>query len=353
MACGELKAIRAGRKPALFFLRVNERKTDDVRGRDRWSANGRAGWPSLPALFARILCCVAFFAGEATARAAGSIAEPRLLLLDAAIANDAIVAVGERGTILRSTDQAATFTPATSPARATLTGVSFSGNSGWAVGHDALILATSDGGKTWKQQYQAENLQDSFLDVLALDARRVIAVGAYGLCVMTADGGASWTPRKPLDDDCHLNRLSRGPTGTLYLAGERGTLLRSTDDGVTWTPIRAPYEGSFYGVLPLAEKTLLAHGLRGHVYRSTDDGATWATIATPSPVLLATAAQLAPGTIALAGHSRTLFVSRDGGKTFEAATTPPSSAIARLIALPDGRLIGLGEAGRTIITLSP
>lgn len=276
-----------------------------------------------------------------------------MLLLDAAVASDAIVAVGERGTILRSTDQAATFVPAASSARATLTGVSFSSESGWAVGHDALILATTDGGKTWTQQYQAENLQDSFLDVLALDTRRVIAVGAYGLYVVTADGGATWTLRKPVDDDCHFNRISRGPTGTLYLAGERGTLLRSSDDGATWTPIRAPYDGSFYGILPLAEKTLLAYGLRGHVYRSTDDGATWATIATPSPVLLATAAQLAPGTIALAGHSRTLLVSRDGGQTFLAAPTPPSAAISRLIALPNGRLLALGEAGRVLITLSP
>lgn len=276
-----------------------------------------------------------------------------MLLLDATSTSDAIVAVGERGTILRSTDQGATFSPAASPARATLTGVSFSGALGWAVGHDALILGTTDGGKTWQQHYQAENLQDSFLDVLALDARRVIAVGAYGLCVATADGGQTWALRKPIDDDCHLNRISRGPSGTLYLAGERGTLLRSTDEGATWVPIRAPYEGSFYGILPLAEKTLLAYGLRGHVYRSIDDGATWTAIATPAPVLLATAAQLNPATIALAGHARTLLISRDAGQTFTAVPTPPASATARLLPLPGGGLLGFGDAGRVAITLPP
>lgn len=300
-----------------------------------------------------LVCYLGVFLAAISARAAAPAAEPRMLLLDAARTGDAIIAVGERGTILRSVDQAATFAPITSPARATLTGVSFSGATGWTVGHDALILASTDGGKTWRQQYQAENLQDSFLDVLAIDARHVIAVGAYGLCVVTTDGGQTWTQRKPLDDDCHFNRISRGPTGTLYLAGERGTLLRSTDAGATWTPIRAPYEGSFYGILPLAEKALLAYGLRGHIYRSIDDGATWTSVTTPAPVLLATAAQLAPGTIALAGHSRTLLVSHDGGQTFAAAPKPPTAATARLLPLPDGRLLGLGEMGRVVITLSP
>ncbi|MES2693446.1 MAG: YCF48-related protein, partial [Verrucomicrobiota bacterium] len=225
-----------------------------------------------------------------------AITTPRMLLLDAAFTADALIAVGERGTILRSTDQAATFQPIASPTPTTLTAVSFAPASslGWAVGHDALILATTDAGKTWSRQYQGENIQDSFLDVLALDAQRVLAVGAYGLCVVTIDAGKTWARRKLSDDDYHLNRLSRGPTGTLYLAGEHGTLLRSTDAGATWSKIPTPYEGSFYGILPLTERAILAYGLRGHAYRSIDDGATWTQIPTPSPVLLATAAQLGP-----------------------------------------------------------
>src|SRR5690606_13888501 len=139
--------------------------------------------------------------------------------------------------------------------RATLTGVSFATHAapqlGWAVGHDALILHSTDEGRTWVKQYQGDDLEESFLDVLALDAQRVIAVGAYGLFAITADGGRTWTRRKIDADDYHLNRITRGPSGTLYLAGEHGTLLRSADNGQTWTPIPAPYEGSFYGILPI------------------------------------------------------------------------------------------------------
>jgi photosystem II stability/assembly factor-like uncharacterized protein len=273
---------------------------------------------------------------------------PRALLLDATLAGPGtVIAVGERGTVLLSTDAGRTWTRAPAPVHATLTGVSFAPGSphGWAVGHDALILTSADSGRTWTRQFQGENLEDSFLDVLALDTRHVLAVGAYGLFYATTDGGATWTRRPLGEDDFHFNRLTSGPTGKLYLAGERGTLLRSSDRGATWTKLPAPYEGSFYGVFPLAENILLAHGLRGRVFRSTDDGGTWNTVETPAPVLLATAARTADGALWLAGQARTLLVSRDDGRSFSAAPHPPAMAVAELLPLPGPRLLAFGELG--------
>jgi photosystem II stability/assembly factor-like uncharacterized protein len=80
------------------------------------------------------------------ARAADSA--PRMLLLDGTVAGRAIVVVGERGAIFRSADNALTWQAAVSRETATLTGVAFApdGTHGWAVGHDALILTTSDAG---------------------------------------------------------------------------------------------------------------------------------------------------------------------------------------------------------------
>lgn len=276
---------------------------------------------------------------------------PRMLLLDGAVIGPDVVVVGERGAILRSTDSARTWQPVAAPGSATLTGVSFAPDAphGWAVGHDALILATADGGRTWSRQYQGENLQDSFLDVLAVDARHVIAVGAYGLFAATLDGGKTWSRRKIIADDYHLNRLSRGPTGTLYLAGERGTLLRSADRGETWIAIGTPYDGSFYGVAPLDQRTLLAYGLRGRVYRSVDDGASWELVATPQPVLLATALKLKSNFLLLAGQARALLLSRDDGKSFVPSPAALTTATAELIEVPDGSLLALGEAGATLL----
>lgn len=287
----------------------------------------------------------------AVGRLAAADSNPRVLLLDGANVGPDIVVVGERGAIFHSSDNAATWSAASSLATATLTGVAFAPGSphGWAVGHDALILASADAGRTWQKSYQGESLADSFLDVLALDAQRAIAVGAYGLFVATDDGGKTWTRRKVVDDDYHLNRISRGPTGTLYLAGEHGTLLRSSDQGATWTRIPAAYDGSFYGILPLDQRTLLAHGLRGHVFRSGDDGATWSLVATPQPVLLAASLQLKSKLLVLAGHARVLLVSRDAGKTVALWDAPVSTAIAELLETPNGQIVALGEAGTTLL----
>ena len=279
---------------------------------------------------------------------------PRMLLLDGAVVGSEVIAVGERGAIVRSADNGRTWRESARPVRATLTGVSFAPLTaaplGWAVGHDAVIVTTTDGGRTWVKQYQGENLQDSFLDVLALDAQHVIAVGAYGLFVTTTDGGKTWVRSRINEGDYHLNRITRGPSGSLYLAGEHGTLLRSGDQGATWAPIAAPYDGSFYGIVPLGPHTVVAHGLRGHAYLSSDDGGTWQRIASPTEGLIAAAVKLKSNDVVFAGQARTMLVSRDHGRTLVASSNALATGVAELLELPDGNLLALGEAGATVLS---
>jgi photosystem II stability/assembly factor-like uncharacterized protein len=285
----------------------------------------------------------------------GQDVRPSMLLLDGAVLGSSVVAVGERGTVLVSMDRGASWRRSSTPTRATLTGVSFPAvglpRRGWAVGHEAEILVSVDRGLTWARQYQGTNRTDSFLDVIALDERRAIAVGAYGLFVSTDDGGATWSPRKIRAEDSHLNRISAGPTGKLYLAGESGTLLRSSDKGATWSEIRSGYQGSFYGILPLGEAALLAHGLRGHVLRSDDDGASWKELPGAAPVLLACAVPVAGKGILLAGQARNLYLSADRGLTLTAAAGAPATGVAEVVDLGNGRVLALGEAGATLLQL--
>jgi photosystem II stability/assembly factor-like uncharacterized protein len=277
--------------------------------------------------------------------------DARLLLLDGCVVGGDVIAVGERGTILRSSDSARTWRRTAGPVESTLTGISFATLSaprlGWAVGHDAVILGSTDAGATWVKQHQGESLEDSFLDVLALDAQRAIAVGAYGLYLTTSNGGRNWTARKIIEGDDHLNRITRGPGSTLYLAGERGTLLRSPDLGETWTPLDTQYEGTFYGILPVERRVILAHGLRGRVFRSTDEGDSWEQVATPRPALLATAVRLRNNLLLVGGQAGSLLISRDLGRTLTLFPDGPGTGIAELLELPDGSVLALGEAGAT------
>lgn len=272
----------------------------------------------------------------------------RTLLLDAQAFGRTVVAVGAGGHILRSTDGGSTWQLARSSTLATLTGVHFPDERhGWAVGHDAVILHTEDGGLTWTKQYQGPDLQVSFLDVCFLDAQTGFVAGAYGQFLATSDGGRTWTQRPIIAEDYFLNRLSLGSGGTLFLAGERGTLLRSVDRGVTWVPIRTPYDGSFYGILPLGPKTLLAHGLRGSLYRSEDDGDTWQVVPNEQRVLFATAVRLRSGIIVVAGQARSFAVSRDEGRSFAPWSPGLTTGVAELIEASDGTLLAFGEQGIT------
>jgi photosystem II stability/assembly factor-like uncharacterized protein len=285
----------------------------------------------------------------------GAPSVPRTLLLDVAVASDALVAVGERGGVYRSTDGGASWTKSQSGVHATLTAVAFAdnGRTGWAVGHDAVILATADAGRSWRVVYRGESPDESFLDVCVLDQTTIIAVGAYGLYLESKDGGATWNSRRILDDDYHLNRITLADDGTLYLAGEHGTLLRSHDRGATWEGIHTPYDGSFYGTLPLPDGSLLAYGLRGRIYRSEDQGEDWIAVANDQRVLVACALRLRSGAIVLAGQSRAFFISHDDGRSFAAWAAPLTTGVSELVETADGTLLAFGETGVTRLPAPP
>lgn len=194
---------------------------------------------------------------------------PESLLLDMEVAGDRIVAVGERGHALVSTDGGESFVQKQTPTRATLNAVDFAdADRGWAVGHDAVILATTDGGETWELQNWEPELESPLLDVLFLDAQRGLAIGAYGLFKRTSDGGQSW---EDLDNNItvnewHLTSMTRLNDGALLIAGEAGGMALSRDEGETWVPIESPYEGSYFGALPWGDKGALVYGLRGNAF---------------------------------------------------------------------------------------
>ena len=73
--------------------------------------------------------------------------------LDIAYADSRIVAVGDRGKILYSDDQGDHWKQAVTPSEVLLTSVCFAdARHGWAVGHDAVVLGSDDGGETWTVQ---------------------------------------------------------------------------------------------------------------------------------------------------------------------------------------------------------
>src|SRR5574337_168373 len=202
-------------------------------------------------------------------------------LLALAGAGSRIVAVGDHGVVLLSDDDGAHFRQAKSvPVSSMLTGVSFTDDRhGWAVGHWGAILATDDGGETWRVQRLATNEDRPLFAVTFLDRERGVAVGLWSLVLTTADGGQTWTPRAlepppgAKKADLNLLGLFADPKGRLYAAAERGFVLRSDDAGASWSYLSTGYNGTFWSGIALSDEVLIVGGLRGTVYRSTDASA--------------------------------------------------------------------------------
>ena len=288
------------------------------------------------------------------------------LLLDLAVAGSRLVAVGERGQVLLSDDQGSTWRQARSvPTRVMLTAVFFAdAEYGWAVGHDETILNTVDGGETWTRSHFAPEAQQPLLDLWFANRVSGIAVGAYGAYFTTNDGGRHWASAKfapppaplpknaaaaPAADaepppDYHLNRTV-GVGNRLYIAAEGGQLYRSDDRGASWRALPSPYEGSFFGLVPIRGDGLLAFGLRGHLYRSADAGETWHQLDSHTTSMLTDGFALNDLRVVIVGLAGVTLVSGDAGETFRLTQQDDRKGLSALLPGPAGAVIVAGEGG--------
>ncbi|MEG0967688.1 MAG: YCF48-related protein [Pseudomonas sp.] len=277
------------------------------------------------------------------------------LLLDVTRAGDRLIAVGDRGHVLFSDDQGKSWTQSKVPTRQLLTAVYFvDAKHGWAVGHDAQILVSADGGVTWTRQFEDLQREAPLLDVWFKDTQHGFAVGAYGALLETTDGGKQWddvADRLDNEDQFHLNGIAQVKDAGLFIVGEQGSMFRSSDDGQTWQKLEGPYQGSLFGVIGTAQpRTLLAYGLRGNLYRSTDFGDNWQQIELNAArgaleFGLASATLLDDGSLVLVGNGGTVLRSSDDGQTFSVYNRSDRIALAGVTGKNGGGLVLVGQGG--------
>ena len=311
------------------------------------------------------------------------------LLIGMARAGDSFVAVGPRGHIVVSGDGGKTWKQAKVPVSSDLTAVWFaSAKLGWAVGHDGVVLATTDGGLTWARQLDgraaaeitlkdiqakaaadpaSEELQallaesqrnvdigpdKPFLDVWFENETTGFVVGAYNLIYRTTDGGKTWTSwfdRVPNPQFMSLYSI-RPAGGEVYMSGEQGTFFRldRTTERFEARPVQ--YQGSLFGVVDAGD-AVLTFGLKGNVFRSADGGTTWATVPSQLAATVVGGATLGPGDVVLADQGGRIVRSRDGGQTFEKVALPQARPTTSVIDAGGGRLGITGQFGVAIVEM--
>ena len=283
-----------------------------------------------------------------SATAKSTIPAPQLLKKTLIVAGDysagRTYAVGDRGLIFVSENDNSDWIVGETPTRRLLTGVaSPDENHAWAVGHDAVILFSSDGGQTWIEQFSAPDEEAPLFGVWFDNPSRGIAFGAYGLIVETTDGGNTWTQKQIDEEGPHHYALCESPTGSLYIAGEFGSVFRSEDKGRTWNKLPSPYGGTFFGALALKDGSVLIFGLRGNLFRSDDEGENWSKLATGTTGSLLGGNQLSDGRVVIVGLNGITLESRDG-HTFTSSSRPDRLGHSTVVETPNQILL-FGEGG--------
>lgn len=266
------------------------------------------------------------------------------MLLDITRVGDTLVAVGERGHVVTSTDGTNWVQAEIVPTRSTLTTVFTAGGRLWAGGHDAVIITSGDKGKTWTRQFYDTHLQQAVMDIFFTDKNNGMAIGSYGLYLRTNDGGHTWQASMVDEElDYHLNNVLNFGDGRWLIAGEAGYSYRSYDDGENWETIELPYQGSMWGALKTRGDCALFYGLRGHVMESCDFGSSWTELDTGSESSISGAAEY-DGLILLAANSGTVLI-RDDKDRFRIDHHSSGVDFAAVISMGDGNFLLVGEDG--------
>jgi photosystem II stability/assembly factor-like uncharacterized protein len=242
--------------------------------------------------------------------------------------------VDDGPTIRASTDGGSSWTEQKSGGQWTPWAVAFANaKQGWVVGATTLdingkplggdvniILATTDGGATWKQQPSGT---DSELDdVACVDATHAWAVGgipADGVILATTDSGASWK-RQLLSNKGGLEAVAFADRRHGWAVGW-SLIVGTTDGGVTWRTQISAAHYRFFDVAGAGTEHAWAIGVddsdnRSVILGTTDGGEKWKLLYSTSDVVLSSVAFADAVHGWVVGSGGTILATTDGGRSW-------------------------------------
>ena len=306
---------------------------------------------------------------------------------------DRFFATGHRGHIIFSDDGGESWQQAEVPVRSAILDIHFpTPELGWAVGHEGVILHSSDGGKTWVKQfdglrygteglafyqklaeenpdnedypYYVEEMQFAIeqgadkplFKVRFHDENHGHALGAYGMILVTRDGGQNWEHvLHHMENDSFYHVFDFAPLpgkGRFFLSGEAGLFMVGdiyAEEGKLIHSV--PWEGSFFTSAAAPSGAIVMGGLRGRRFRTEDEGTTWTVVEKPPTSSIVASVTLSSGVMVFAGIGGELVFSTDDGVSFNYLPLRTGNRIYAVEEGPEGTLLVGGPAGIQKLTL--
>lgn len=215
-------------------------------------------------------------------------------LMSVAYGEGEFVAVGEAGTILSSSD-GLSWTPHQQDANIHFTSVTYGHDQFVAVGNSKNVY-TSEDGKSWTAHAVAD--ASPFFTVVYGDG---VYVATGFANAWTSPDGKNWTKR---DFTGYLQSGSAYGNNSFVTVGQAGHMMRSGDDGETWSPINVD-ENHYLDSVAYGNGVFVAVG--NNAGYTSADGISWTMREVRGASVI-----FADGIFAAMGWTGELFTSADG-----------------------------------------
>lgn len=214
-------------------------------------------------------------------------------------------------------------------------------NTCYAVGELGRILATTDGGRTWRSQRNPLSGLTALNAIACPAVRTCYVAGGYmvaaagpsgffppaeGAILATSDGGRTWRQERSHLGYTLLTGIACPSTSHCVIVGDAGRILTTADSGRSWRPVQGAARFELFGVACAGARSCTAIGTNGSAIASTDGGADWVGGQTSTlPDLRGVACPLTGECVAV-GAGGSILRSTDGGLSWAAATVPYASS---------------------------
>ena len=195
--------------------------------------------------------------------------------------NGFVFAVGNQGTVIRSTNTGNDWVVATPVTTADLYCSDFrSGGFCYAVGDNGTILLSVTNGDTWNAVTSGTIRNLKAVAISQLSVLNVVAAGEKGTIIRSTDGGSNWTNVSISDTTITFYDISKRGiyynTGNSFcIVGTGGRIYKSTDNGATWQQKPSGTTNTLRSIYFHTVDSAVVAGDNGTIRFTADGGETW------------------------------------------------------------------------------
>jgi photosystem II stability/assembly factor-like uncharacterized protein len=160
------------------------------------------------------------------------------------------------------------------------------------------------------------------------------------------NGGRSW-------QTLHVSQRAlhhAATNGDLILVAGAGTVLRSVDDGATWTAPNMPVRFNAYDVAFASTQAAFVVGGIGQLMQTHDAGASWTYATLPTRALVNAIAVVNPATLVIVGSDGAVLRTDDGGRTWRNVASGTTQHLRDVVFADAQHGVAVGMWGTALVT---